>query len=104
MLAAAHVDYHPPPEPTPPTPALQGKAGPTALRLYEEMLGLGVKPDKTLLSSLFKALGASGMVEDCMRIFRKIVRGPSRCAVAGELHFCVGGVGGWVVWVARGGL
>lgn len=61
-----------------PLPPLQAKNGPQALALYEEMQQRGIKPNKTLVTSLFKALGASGMVDDCMRIFRKIVWGPAR--------------------------
>ncbi len=57
---------------------LQGKQGPKALELYEEMQARGVKPNKTVIASLFKALGASGMVDDCMRIFRRTVWGPAR--------------------------
>lgn len=60
--------------PTVPPPTL-------ALQLYAEMRQLGVQETVVCMTLLLKAVGSSpgpGMAQECLRIFRRMCRGPAR--------------------------
>lgn len=52
-----------------------------ALQLYAEMRQLGVQETVVCMTLLLKAVGSSpgpGMAQECLRIFRRMCRGPAR--------------------------
>ena len=58
-----------------PAAALQGLC---ALQLAEEMEAEGVQANVVSMTALIRALGSSGLVEECMGCFRRMVWGPAR--------------------------
>jgi hypothetical protein len=63
--------------PAPPA-RLQAGRGRTALELHEEMLEAGLQSNVAVVTSLVRALGAQGMVDEVLSTFRRIIRGPAR--------------------------
>lgn len=56
-------------------------SAPPAVQLYAEMRQLGVQETVVCMTLLLKAVGSSpgpGMAQECLRIFRRMCRGPAR--------------------------
>ena len=62
----------------------QARQGHSALALFEgDMPAAGVSANVVIATSLIRALGGSGMVDECLAVFSRMVWGPKRCAEGG---------------------